>query len=107
MIGFMILLFMVYMACFTKPSILLVDETGLYALNDVSLLEKLDFLMWVSCYFINLGRLVVIINPIELVYKSLTGIVIIHMPEPEKVQGKCSCCERSAEAFDYYGYKIA
>jgi len=28
------------------------------------------------------------------------------MPEPEKVQGKCSCCERSAEAFDYYGYRL-
>lgn len=47
-----------------------------------------------------------IIHPVELAYKSLTSIVSPYMPEPEEVQGTCSCCQRPAEAFGYQGYRF-
>jgi len=47
----------------------------------------------------------VMAHPVELVYKSLTSVTIPYMPEPENVQGKCSCCERPAEAFGSLGYR--
>ncbi|WP_249357591.1 hypothetical protein [Citrobacter sp. wls619] len=46
------------------------------------------------------------IHSVELVYKSLTSVAIPYMPEPETVQGKCSCCERPAEAFGSLGYRF-
>lgn len=45
-------------------------------------------------------------HPVELVYKLLTSIVVPYMPEPEDMQGTCSCCQRPAEAFDYLGYRF-
>lgn len=45
-------------------------------------------------------------HPVELVYELLTSIVVPYMPEPEDVQGTCSCCQRPAEAFDYLGYRF-
>ncbi|EAB8210441.1 hypothetical protein FGH87_26160 [Salmonella enterica] len=46
------------------------------------------------------------IHPVEFVYKSLTSMLIPFMPEPENVHGKCSCCERPAEAFGSLGYRF-
>ncbi|EDW1644145.1 hypothetical protein EK69_004430 [Salmonella enterica subsp. enterica] len=46
------------------------------------------------------------IHSVELVYKSLTSVTIPYMPEPETIQGKCSCCERPAEAFGSLGYRF-
>ncbi|EAO2687450.1 hypothetical protein E2X65_20360 [Salmonella enterica] len=43
---------------------------------------------------------------IDLVYICLTNIVEPYMPELENVQGKCSCCERPAEAFGSRGYRF-
>lgn len=45
-------------------------------------------------------------HPVELVYELLTSIVVPYMPEPENVQGTCSCCQRAAEAFGYLGYRF-
>ncbi|EBS7636903.1 hypothetical protein CDR68_24975, partial [Salmonella enterica] len=45
-------------------------------------------------------------HPVELLYKSLTSIVMPYMAEPENVQEKCSCCERPAEAFGYSGCRL-
>ncbi|EAB8209991.1 hypothetical protein DUQ60_23410 [Salmonella enterica subsp. enterica] len=40
-------------------------------------------------------------HPVVLLYKSLTSIITPYMAKYEKVQGKCSCCERPAEEFNY------
>ncbi|EBQ2140033.1 hypothetical protein A7K77_22185, partial [Salmonella enterica] len=45
-------------------------------------------------------------HPVDLVYKSLTHVVVPYMTEPEIVQEKCSCCERPASEFGYQGYRF-
>ncbi|EAB2656268.1 hypothetical protein EIU44_21830 [Salmonella enterica] len=45
-------------------------------------------------------------HPVVLVYKLLTYIITPNMAKPENVQGKCSCCERPAEEFNYLGYRL-
>lgn len=46
------------------------------------------------------------VHPVELVFRSLSGIVLPYIAEPGIMRETCSCCGRSASEFNYKGYKF-